>query len=71
VLSPIGNRRIKAKKEAFVMLANEHKDKQWIICSHDNPDPDSIASCLGICHILSFLGVEDKVVTYCGEISHP
>lgn len=71
MLSPIGNRRIKAKKEAFVKLVNENKDKKWVICSHDNPDPDSIASCLGISHILSFLGVEDKVVTYCGEISHP
>ena len=71
MLSPIGNRRIKAKKEAFVKLVNENKDKKWIICSHDNPDPDSIASCLGMCHILSFLGIEDKVMTYCGEVSHP
>lgn len=71
MLSPIGNRRIKAKKDAFVKLVDEHKDKKWVICSHDNPDPDSIASCLGMVHILSFLGVEDTVVTYCGEISHP
>ncbi len=71
MLSPIGNRRIKAKKDAFVKLVTENQDKQWIICSHDNPDPDSIASCLGVVHILEFLGVEDKVVTYCGEVSHP
>lgn len=71
MLSPIGNRRIKAKKEAFVKLVHEHREKKWIICSHDNPDPDSIASCLGMSHILGFLGIEDKVVTYCGEISHP
>ncbi len=71
MLSPIGNRRIKAKKDAFVKLVDEHKDKKWIICSHDNPDPDSIASCLGMVHILDFLGVEDTIVTYCGEISHP
>lgn len=71
MLSPIGNRRIKAKKDAFIKLVNEHKDKRWIICSHDNPDPDSIASCLGMSHILNFLGVEDTVVTYCGEVSHP
>jgi len=62
VLSPIGNRRIKAKKDAFVKLVNENKDKKWIICSHDNPDPDSIASCFGISHILSFLGVEDSIM---------
>lgn len=71
MLSPIGNRRIKAKKDAFVKLVHENKDKKWIICSHDNPDPDSIASCLGMSHILSFLGVEDTIVTYCGEVSHP
>lgn len=70
MLSPIGNRRIKAKKDAFVKLVNENKDRKWIICSHDNPDPDSIASCLGMSHILSFLGVEDTVVTYCGEVGH-
>ena len=71
MLSPIGNRRIKAKKDAFLKLVEERKDKKWIICSHDNPDPDSIASCLGMIHILTFLGVEDQVVTYCGEVSHP
>lgn len=71
MLSPIGNRRIKAKKDAFVKLVDEHKDKRWVICSHDNPDPDSIASCWGMVHILGFLGVEDTVMTYCGEISHP
>lgn len=71
MLSPIGNRRIKVKKDAFVKLVNEHRDKKWIICSHDNPDPDSIASCLGMIHILGFLGAEDAVMTYCGEISHP
>ena len=70
-MSPINNRRIRAKKDAFIKLVGEHRDKKWIICSHDNPDPDSIASCLGMSHILSFLGVEDTVVTYCGEISHP
>jgi nanoRNase/pAp phosphatase (c-di-AMP/oligoRNAs hydrolase) len=70
MLSPIGNRRIKAKKDAFVKLVNENKDKKWIICSHDNPDPDSIASCLGMSHILSFLGVEDSVMTYCKQVGH-
>lgn len=71
IIKPIGNKKVKARKEAFTSLVAENKDKRWIICSHDNPDPDSIASCLGISHILSFLGVEDTVVTYCGEVSHP
>lgn len=71
MLSPLGNRRIKAKKDAFLKIVNENKDKKWVVCSHDNPDPDSIASCLGMFQILHFLGVDDKVVTYCGEISHP
>jgi len=70
-IKPIGNKKVKARKEAFINLVAEDKDKRWIICSHDNPDPDSIASCLGISHILRFLGVENKVVTYCGEVSHP
>lgn len=70
-MKPIGNKKVKARKEAFAKLVEENKDKRWIICSHDNPDPDSIASCLGISHILEFLGVEDTVVTYCGEVSHP
>lgn len=71
MLEVIGNRRIKNKKEPFIKLVNEYKDKRWYICSHDNPDPDSIASCLGMSHILGFLGVEDRTMTYCGEISHP
>jgi len=71
MLKPIGNKRVKARKEAFIKLVAENKDKHWFVCSHDNPDPDSIASCLGMVRILSFLGVEDMRVVYSGEISHP
>jgi nanoRNase/pAp phosphatase (c-di-AMP/oligoRNAs hydrolase) len=71
MLKPIGNKKVKARAEAFVKLVLEHKESPWYICSHDNPDPDSIASCLGMSHILNFLGIEDTTVVYCGEISHP
>lgn len=71
MLSPIGNKRVKAKKDAFIKLVTEKKEKRWYVCSHDNPDPDSIGSCLGMEHILKFLGVEDVRIVYCGEISHP
>ncbi|MHA2279852.1 MAG: DHH family phosphoesterase [Promethearchaeota archaeon] len=71
MLKTLGNKKIKARVEAFVNLVSENKQNPWYVCSHDNPDPDSIASCLGVSHILNFLGVEDTTVTYCGEISHP
>ena len=71
MLSPIGNKRIKARKDQFVKLVAANKDKKWFVCSHDNPDPDSIASSFGMLWILSFLGVEDVSLVYRGEISHP
>jgi len=71
LLEPIGNKRIKARIDAFSKLVLDNKDKTWYICSHDNPDPDSIASSLGIKRILNFLGVESTKIVYCGEISHP
>ncbi len=71
MLSPIGNKKVKQRKEAFIRLVTEHKDKTWYVCNHDNPDPDSIASTSGISTLLHFLGVENIEVVYCGEISHP
>ena len=71
MLKPIGNKKVRARKDAFVKLITENQQKRWYICSHDNPDPDSIASCLGVVRILDFLGVEDIHVVYCGEVSHP
>ena len=71
MLSPIGNKKVKQRKEAFIKLVTEHKDKTWYVCNHDNPDPDSIASTLGIATLLRFLGVENVEVVYCGEVSQP
>ncbi len=71
MISPIGNKRVKARKDAFVKLVTENKNKRWYVCSHDNPDPDSIASAVGMLHILHFLGAEDAQAVYRGEISHP
>lgn len=71
MIPPIGNKRVKARKEAFMKLVCENKSKTWYVCSHDNPDPDSIGAGFGMHTILTFLGVEDVHVVYCGEISHP
>lgn len=71
IIAPIGNKRVKSRKEAFLKLISDNKNKRWYVCSHDNPDPDSIASCIGMIHILTFLGVEDCRVVYCGEIGSP
>ncbi len=71
MLPTIGNKRVKARKDAFIKIVQENKEKRWYICSHDNPDPDSIASALGMQTILQFLGAEDIAMVYCGEISHP
>lgn len=70
-MPPVGNKRIRSKREAFVKLVTENIDKVWYICSHDNPDPDSLSSAMGMQRILGFLGVEHAQIVYCGEISHP
>lgn len=71
MLLPIGNKRIKQKKDAFLKLVAQNKDKKWFVCSHDNPDPDSMGSVFGMQHILQFLGVENVEMLYCGDIDHP
>jgi len=71
MVKPIGNRKVKARKDAFIKLVTDNQDKPWYVCSHDNPDPDSIASSLGIVRMLTFLGVENIRAVHCGEISHP
>lgn len=67
----IGNKRVKSRKDDFVKLVTNNKEKRWYVCSHDNPDPDSLASAFCISHILRFLGIEDIKIVYCGEIAHP
>ncbi len=71
MIPPIKNKRVQAHKDEFTNLVDTNKDKMWYVCSHDNPDPDSLASALGMQTILQFLGVENVVITYCGEIGHP
>ncbi len=71
LLSPIGNKRVKQKKDQFCSFVNEHLSRPFYVCSHDNPDPDSLASAYGMKRILNFLGVEVVEIYYCGEISHP
>jgi nanoRNase/pAp phosphatase (c-di-AMP/oligoRNAs hydrolase) len=71
LIPPIGNKKVKARKEAFCKFINENKQKPFIICAHDNPDPDALASAYGVYRILSFLGVDSIQMFYCGEISHP
>lgn len=71
IVKPIGNKHIKQQIDAFCDLITENKDKKFFICSHDNPDPDSISSAFGISYILDFFGVTENNIYYCGEISHP
>lgn len=40
-----------------------------IVC-HDNPDPDSIASALGLAHLASEWDVDDVEIVYGGSITH-
>lgn len=71
MLSAFGNKKVKQKKDAFLKQVAQYKDHQWFVCSHDNPDPDSIASALAMQYILQFCGIERVDILYCGEISHP
>lgn len=67
----IGNKKVKAKKDALVKFVSENKNKEFFVCAHDNPDPDAMASAYGMYRILNFLGASSVQCYYCGEISHP
>ncbi len=67
----IGNKRVKGKLEGFLNIIEEHRHKRFYVCSHDNPDPDSIASAWGVAHILEFLGIAEPQIIYRGDVSHP
>ncbi|MCU4742617.1 bifunctional oligoribonuclease/PAP phosphatase NrnA [Halobacteria archaeon AArc-m2/3/4] len=47
----------------------EQTESLLIVC-HDNPDPDSIASALGLRRLATYADVDQVTVTYGGEISH-
>jgi len=67
----VGNRKVKQKAEQVAQLILDNKDKEFFICTHDNPDPDALASGLGMLRVLNFIGVEADKIWYCGEIGHP
>ena len=71
VIPAIGNKKVKQKLASLCAFVQEKKDKPFFVCSHDNPDPDSLSSAYGMMKILNFLGVENVSIYYCGEISHP
>ena len=69
MIPPIKNKRVQAHKDEFTNLVDTNKDKMWYVCSHDNPDPDSLASALGMQTILQFLGVENVSMIKLGNTS--
>ena len=71
MIEPIKNKKVQARLDEFLDIVEKNKDKTWYVCSHDNPDPDSLSSSLGMQFILRFLGVEHVTLTYKGEIGHP
>lgn len=70
-LTSLGNKRVKSKIVALKEFVEQNKKRQFLICCHDNPDPDAISSAVGMLRVVGFLGVEDAHIVYCGEISHP
>lgn len=49
----------------------EGYDKEVPIVIHNFPDPDAIASALGIQHVLKYHGHKAGPIYYTGEVSHP
>ena len=64
--SSIGNKRVKQKLNTLCAFITENVNKSFYICSHDNPDPDSIASTMGMLKIVNYLGVHSAEIVYCG-----
>jgi nanoRNase/pAp phosphatase (c-di-AMP/oligoRNAs hydrolase) len=59
-------------KEYIKGLSTEDSVPTVVIVSHDNPDPDSLGSALGMQRLLKFWNPNIKtVILYGGEISHP
>lgn len=64
----LGIRTIKQKREAFKEFVMVNKTREFWIFTHDNPDPDALASAVGVKTLLEMLGVTDIELFYCGEI---
>jgi len=58
------NRRLKL--ERLVDFARSHE--RALIVTHDNPDPDSLASAVALAHIIEHLAGVDSVVAYGGIV---
>lgn len=71
LLAPLGNKKVKQKVAAVCEFFQNNSDKWFYICCHDNPDPDAIASAMGMLRVANFFGIENVEIVYCGEISHP
>lgn len=71
IINPVGNVKVKKKVDAFVKFITENKNSTFFVCSHNNPDPDAMASAFGMIRILQFLGVDNIYGRYMGDISHP
>lgn len=57
-----------SRSEEFVSVV-EDAERLAVVC-HDNPDPDCIASALGLRTIAADTGVENVDILYGGEVSH-
>lgn len=52
----------------IINLVKSNRDKHFCICSHDNPDPDSLSSCMGMEMLVRLLGATQIDMVYHGEI---
>jgi len=59
---------VEAQFEGFLALVEANKTKKWFLFSHDAPDPDSMASIMGLEFLLKMLGVESIVGCHFGPI---
>jgi nanoRNase/pAp phosphatase (c-di-AMP/oligoRNAs hydrolase) len=57
-----------SRSEEFVSVV-EDAERLAVVC-HDNPDPDCIASALGLRTVAAHAGVEEVDILYGGEVSH-
>jgi len=67
----VGNKKIKTKADALAKIITENAEKRFVVCVHNNPDPDALSSGLGMMRILNFYGIHTDKIYYSGEISHP
>lgn len=64
----LGLRAVKNKKEVFKTFLEANKMRPFWIFTHDNPDPDALASALGLKVLLEISGINQIELFYCGDI---